>query len=130
MPNDPAQKIPREKVLISPRYLAASLPGDHHLLLDVFAEDSAWSVHTDDSSLTVTSPCGRITIRHDRTAVGHGPHLVVAARTDAQAPERWRTNINGNVPIEFVSTLVGTLAAELAADPDHVVWHRRRAGPV
>lgn len=122
MPNDPAQDRSREKVLISPRYLAASLPSDHHQLLDVFVEDSAWSVHTDDSSLTVTSPCRRITIRHDQTAVSRGPHLVISARTEEQAPERWRTNINGNVPIEFVSTLIGTLAAELAADPDHVVY--------
>lgn len=122
MSNDPAQDRPREKILISPRYLAASLPTNHHQLLDIFAEETAWSAHTDESSLTVTSPCRRITIRHDMAAVGRGPHLVISARTDEEAPERWRATINGNVPIESVSTLLGTLAAELAADPDHVVY--------
>ncbi|MFD7017509.1 DUF317 domain-containing protein [Streptomyces sp. NPDC059928] len=122
MSHDPAQDRPREKILISPRYLAASLPSDHHQLLDVFAEDAAWSAHSNDSSLAVTSPCGRITIRHDQAVVGRGPHMVISARTDEDAPERWQAIINGNVPIEFVSTLIGTLAAELAADPDHVVY--------
>lgn len=122
MPNDPTQDRPREKVLISPRHLAASLPSDHLQLLDVFAEDSAWSAHTDDSPLTVTSPCRRITIRHDPTAVGRSAHLVISARTDEQAPERWRADIVGNVPIEFVATLIGTLACEMATDPDHVVY--------
>ncbi|MFD9069109.1 DUF317 domain-containing protein [Streptomyces lasiicapitis] len=122
MSNDPVQDKPREKILISPRYLAASLPTDHHQLLDIFAEEIAWSAHTDESSLTVTSPCRRITIRHNKAAVGRGPHTVISARTDEEAPERWQANINGNVPIESVSTLIGTLAAELAADPDHVVY--------
>lgn len=122
MSNDPAQGRPREKILISPRYLAASLPIDHLQLLDIFAEETAWSAQAEDASLTVTSPCRRITIRHDQAAVGRGTHMVISARTDDDAPERWRTKINGNVPIEFVSTLLGTLAAELAADPDHVVY--------
>ncbi|MFI2204628.1 DUF317 domain-containing protein [Streptomyces sp. NPDC020192] len=122
MPNDPAQERPREQVLISPRYLAASLPTNHHQLLDVFAEESAWSARTDESSLIVTSPCRRITIRHDQTAVGRGPHLVISARADEEAPERWRTDIAGNMPIEFVATLFGALAGELATDPDHVVY--------
>ncbi|ROQ70172.1 uncharacterized protein DUF317 [Streptomyces sp. 840.1] len=122
MPNDPEQDRPREKILISPRYLAASLPSDHQLLLDIFAEETAWSAHTDASSLTVTSPCRRITIRHDQTAVGRGPHMVISARTDEEAAERWRADIAGNVPIECVATLLGTLAGELATDPDHVVY--------
>ncbi|MDQ0810294.1 hypothetical protein QFZ63_002008 [Streptomyces sp. B3I7] len=122
MPNDPDQDSPREKILISPRYLAASLPNDHHQLLDIFAEETAWSTHADASSLTVTSPCRRITIRHDQAVVGRGPHMVISARTDEEAAERWRADIAGNVPIEFVARLVGTLAGELAADPDHVVY--------
>ncbi|MEU8784840.1 DUF317 domain-containing protein [Streptomyces sp. NPDC048637] len=117
MSNDPAQERPREKVLISPRYLAVSHPTDHQQLLEIFAEDSAWSARTDASSLTVTSPCRRITIRHDQAAVGRDPHLVISARVEEEAPERWRTDINGNVPIESVVTLIGTLAAELAAEP-------------
>ncbi|MER5826684.1 DUF317 domain-containing protein [Streptomyces mirabilis] len=122
MPNDPDQDSPREKILISPRYLAASLPNDHQQLLDIFAEETAWSAHADASSLTVTSPCRRITIRHDQAAVGRGPHMVISARTDEEAAERWRADIAGNVPIEFVARLIGTLAGELAADPDHVVY--------
>ncbi|AVH55680.1 MULTISPECIES: DUF317 domain-containing protein [Streptomyces] len=122
MPTDPAQDRPREKILISPRYLAASLPNDHRQLLDVFAEDSTWSAHTDESSVTVTSPCQRITIRHDQSAVGQGAHLVISARTDEEAPERWRTDVSGNVPIELVARLISTLAHELASDPDHVVY--------
>jgi hypothetical protein len=122
MSHDSGQDSPREKILISPRYLAASLPTDHHQLLDIFAEEAAWNTQSDDSSLAVTSPCRRITIRHDQTIVGRGPHMVISARTEEDAPERWRTTVNGNVPIEFVSTLLGTLAAELAADPDHVVY--------
>jgi hypothetical protein len=122
MPIDPDQDSPREKILISPRYLAASLPNDHHQLLDVFAEESAWSAHTGVSSLTVTSPCRRITIRHDQTAIGRGPHMVISARTDDEAAERWRADITGNVPIEFLARLLGTMAAELATDPDHVVY--------
>ncbi|MCZ1006845.1 DUF317 domain-containing protein [Streptomyces lydicus] len=122
MSNDSAQERPREKVLISPRYLAASHPTDHKQLLEIFAEDFEWSAHTDDSSLTVISPCRRITIRHDQAAVGQGPHLVISARAEEEAPERWRTDINGNVPIESVVVLIGTLAAELTADPDHVIY--------
>lgn len=122
MSNNPAQDRPREKILISPRYLAASYPATHHHFLDVFAEEVGWSTHTDNSSLTVTSPCRRISIRHDQATVGRGPHLVVSARSDEDASERWRTSVSGAVPIEFVSTLIGTLAAELAADPDHVVY--------
>lgn len=122
MPNDPDQGSPREKILISPRYLAASLPNDHQQLLDIFAEETAWSAHADASSLIVTSPCRRITIRHDQAVVGRGPHMVISARTDEEAAERWRADIAGNVPIEFVARLIGTLAGELAADPDHVVY--------
>ncbi|MBA2950266.1 DUF317 domain-containing protein [Streptomyces himalayensis] len=122
MSDTPAQDRPREKVLISPRYLAASLPATHHQFLDVFAEETGWSAHTNDSSFTVTSPCRRVTIRHDQEAVGRGPHLVVSARSDEDSSERWRTSVSGAVPIEFVSTLVGTLAAELDADPDHVIY--------
>ena len=122
MPDTPAQDRPREKVLISPRYLAASLPATHHDFLDVFAEETGWSTQTDNSSLTVASPCRRVTIRHDQTAVGRGPHMVISARSDEDASERWRTSVSGAVPIEFVSTLLGTLAAELDADPDHVVY--------
>ncbi|MFE7889286.1 DUF317 domain-containing protein [Streptomyces sp. NPDC057412] len=90
--------------------------------MDVFAEETGWSTQTDNSSLTVTSPCRRVTIRHDQAAVGRGPHMVISARSDEDASERWRTNVSGVVPIEFVSTLLGTLAAELEADPDHVVY--------
>ncbi|MEU5898676.1 DUF317 domain-containing protein [Streptomyces venezuelae] len=122
MPDIPAQDRPREKILISPRYLAASLPATHREFLDVFAEEAGWDAHTDYSSFTATSPCRRITIRHEQESVGRGPHLVISARSDADAAERWRTSISGAAPIEFVSTLVGTLAAELAADPDHVVY--------
>ncbi|MFB7630509.1 DUF317 domain-containing protein [Streptomyces sp. NPDC056149] len=122
MPTDSSQDRPREKVLISPRYLATSLPNDHRKLLEVFAEDSPWSAHTDETSLTVTSPCRRITIRHDQLAVGQGAHLVVSARTDEDTPERWRTDISGNAPIELVARLISTLAHELASDPDHVVY--------
>ncbi|MER5443192.1 DUF317 domain-containing protein [Streptomyces sp. NPDC002790] len=122
MPDTPAQDRPREKVLISPRYLAASLPATHHEFLDVFAEETGWNAHTDHSSFTVTSPCRRIVLRHDQEAVGRGPHLVISARSDEDASERWRTSVSGAVPIEFVSTLVATLAAELAADPDHVIY--------
>ncbi|MFG3261664.1 DUF317 domain-containing protein [Streptomyces bobili] len=122
MPNDPDQDSPRERILISPRYLAASLPNDHQQLLDIFAEETAWSAHADASSLTVTSPCRRITIRHDQAVVGRGPHMVISARTDEEAAERWRADIAGNVPIESVARLIGTLAGELAADPDHVVY--------
>ncbi|MFJ2812228.1 DUF317 domain-containing protein [Streptomyces sp. NPDC087294] len=122
MPDIPAQDHAPQKVLISPRYLAASLPTTHHEFLDVFAEEAGWSAQTDNSSLIVTSPCRRVTIRHDQTAVGRGPHLVVSARSEEDASERWRTSVRGAVPVEFVSTLLGTLAAELEADPDHVVY--------
>ncbi|ELS55880.1 DUF317 domain-containing protein [Streptomyces viridochromogenes] len=122
MPGTPAQDRSPERVLISPRYLAASLPATHHHFLDVFAEEAGWSAQADNSSLIVTSPCRRVTIRHDQTSVGRGPHLVVSARSDEDASERWRTSVRGAVPIEFVSTLLGTLAAELEADPDHVVY--------
>ncbi|GAA3196505.1 MULTISPECIES: DUF317 domain-containing protein [Streptomyces] len=122
MPDAHAQDAPREKVLISPRYLAASFPNDHRQLLDTFADEVAWNAHIDASSLTVTSPCRRITIRHDPTALGQGPHMVITARTDEEAPERWRADIAGNAPIEFVAGLFSTLAAELATDPDHVIY--------
>ncbi|WP_098021571.1 MULTISPECIES: DUF317 domain-containing protein [Streptomyces] len=122
MPNDPDQDRPREEILISPRYLAASLPTDHQLLLDIFVEETAWNADTGASTLTVTSPCRRITIRHDQTAVGRGPHMVISARTDEEAAERWRADISGLLPIECVARLLGTLAGELATDPDHVVY--------
>ncbi|AJE81702.1 hypothetical protein SLNWT_1326 [Streptomyces albus] len=122
MPDTPAQDRPPEKVLISPRYLAASLPTTHHHFLDIFAEETGWSATTDNSSLTVNSPCRRVTIRHDETAAGLRPHLVISARSDEDAAERWRTSVSGAVPVEFVATLLGTLAAELEADPDHVVY--------
>ncbi|OKJ72238.1 DUF317 domain-containing protein [Streptomyces sp. CB02460] len=122
MTNAPDQDRPRERILISPRYLAASLPTDHRQLLDVFSQETSWSAHTDASSLTVTSPCRRITIRHDRAAVGRGPHMVISARTDEEAAERWRVDIGGFAPIECVARLLGTLAGELATDPDHVVY--------
>ncbi|MFE1836490.1 hypothetical protein [Streptomyces sviceus] len=98
MPRDPAQDRPREKILISPRYLAASLPTDHHQLLDIFAEEAAWSAHYDDSSLAVTSPCGRVTIRHDQAIVGRGPHMVISTRSDEADSEAFEHQVRAAVP--------------------------------
>ncbi|WP_234333649.1 DUF317 domain-containing protein [Streptomyces viridochromogenes] len=72
--------------------------------------------------MTASSPCERITIRHDRAAEGHGPHLVMTARTEKDAPERWRADVAGNAPVEFVASLIRTVASELEADPDHVIY--------
>ncbi|MEV5878063.1 DUF317 domain-containing protein [Streptomyces sp. NPDC052101] len=121
MPNDHTSAAEGE-VLLSPRYLAASFPDEHHALLPVFAKRSGWSAHTGDASFTVTSPCERVTIRHDRTAEGDGPHLVITARTDKDAPERWRADVAGLVPVEFVASLISTVATGLKADPDHAIY--------
>ncbi|KUJ68244.1 hypothetical protein ACZ90_20165 [Streptomyces albus subsp. albus] len=108
-------------VYLSPRYLAASSPGDHHAHLVAFATESNWPTRTEiPTSFTTTSLCGRITMRH--TTAGYGPHLVITARTAEDSTERWRADIAGNVPVEFVAALTHTIAAGLETDPDHAIY--------
>ncbi|KUM99904.1 hypothetical protein AQI95_35905 [Streptomyces yokosukanensis] len=121
MPHDHAPAADGE-ILLSPRYLAASYPEEHHALLAAFADEAAWSASLGESSFSVTSPCERLTIRHDRTTEGNGPHLVITARTDKDAPERWRADVAGLVPVEFVASLINTVATGLKADPDHAIY--------
>ncbi|MFE4664541.1 DUF317 domain-containing protein [Streptomyces sp. NPDC056716] len=107
---------------VSPRYLAASPLSDHHAHLAALADSHTWALTTDNQTATVTSPCGRIILRHDHAAEGWRPHLVITAHTGPGAPARWRADIAGNVPVELLSALTTTITTALEHDPDHLVY--------
>ncbi|MGW1974199.1 DUF317 domain-containing protein [Streptomyces sp. NPDC001889] len=113
---------PDEPVHFSPRYLAASPPDLHRQHLVAFAQDHAWPLATYPYAVTATSPCERITIRHSRAEEGRGPHLTITARTGHGAPERWRADIAGATPVEFLASLTETVARGLEADADHLIY--------
>ncbi|MFI6289339.1 hypothetical protein ACIBCM_32120 [Streptomyces sp. NPDC051018] len=114
--------MPHDLYEVSPRYLAASPLSEHRDHLDTLAASTGWTLTTDGPTATVTSPCERIVLRHDRAAEGWGPHLVITAHTGPGAPARWRADIAGNTPVEFLATLTSTITTALATDPDHLVY--------
>ncbi|MFJ9033627.1 DUF317 domain-containing protein [Streptomyces sp. NPDC102274] len=103
---------------ISPRYLAASWPIQHQAHIAAFGTARDWSCRMSAFTLTATSPCGRITMHHDQRAEGRGPHLVITAGTGPGAPDRWRIDVAGNTPVEFVAALTTAIAEHLEADPE------------
>ncbi|MFD3910057.1 DUF317 domain-containing protein [Streptomyces sp. NPDC058603] len=109
-------------VHISPRYLAASWPTQHQAHLAAVGTARDWPCRMSAFTFTATSACGRITMHHDQRAEGRGPHLVITARTGPGAPERWRADIAGNTPVEFLAALATTIADRLEADPDHLIY--------
>ncbi|MGW4200327.1 DUF317 domain-containing protein [Streptomyces sp. NPDC004726] len=114
--------MPHDLYEVSPRYMAASPLSDHRDHLVALAGSTGWTLTTDGATATVTSPCERIVLRHDQAAEGWGPHLVITAHTGPSAPARWRADIAGNTPVEFVAALTTTITTALAADPDHLVY--------
>ncbi|WP_329025779.1 DUF317 domain-containing protein [Streptomyces sp. NBC_00690] len=113
---------PSEPVHLSPRYLAASPPAEHRQHVVDLAQAHGWSLDTGPYTSTATSPCEKITIRHDRAAEGLGPHLTISARTGPGAPDRWRADVAGATPVEFLTSLTATIAHGLQADADHLIY--------
>jgi hypothetical protein len=114
--------VPHDLYKVSPRYLAASPLSDHRDHLDTIAATTGWTLTTEGQTATVASPCERIVLRHDQATAGFGPHLVITAHTEPGAPARWRADIGGNTPVEFVAALTTTITTALATDPDHLVY--------
>ncbi|MEU3599298.1 DUF317 domain-containing protein [Streptomyces sp. NPDC006798] len=106
----------------SPRYLAASPPTLHRQHLVAFAQEHQWPLAVHPYAVSATSPCDRITIRHSRAEEGLGPHLTVTARTGPGAPERWRADVGGATPVEFLASLTSAVARGLEADADHLIY--------
>ncbi|MFI1890231.1 DUF317 domain-containing protein [Streptomyces jumonjinensis] len=102
--------------------MAASPLSDHRDHLEALTGSTGWTLTTDGTTATVTSPCERIVLRHDQAAEGWGPHLVITAHTGPGAPARWQADITGNAPVELLSALTATITTALETDPDHLVY--------